>query len=339
VREGEKKNKNKDHIICYFVPNTFLPTMSSFAETGIEFSVPSSALKSTGSVILSPVSEEDDVQLGEDKNPLGISIAHCTDHEAFVEFVELNDSKAYNRKFYRKDEQVYFKQVPATLVHNRTIQNISGQISIFNMNNTGFSIFPFVIDSDSAIRCGSGLSATPDVAIQVRDGLDFPVVIIEVFDSNGGLEAVKEQAETYLGPLSNVQMYIALNIMSPEDHAARSEFRACALVFMREHGAMPIDVISFGTIGMTRPEILQYLQTAMNTQLLRGERVDPRCSLERDYFIEIPWGIFTIQAGNEVIPWQEPIDSHNLLLSLASIQREIVSAFARMELPNKFTNS
>jgi hypothetical protein len=308
----------------------------SVAETDVESTVPSSALENTRSVILS-TTLEDHVQFGEDKQSLWISIAHCADHESFVEFAELNDSKAYLRKFLLKADQLYFKQVPASPVYNRTIQNISGQISIFNKDKTGFSIFPFAIDSDSAVRCGSGLSATPDVAIQVRDGLNFPVVIIEVLYSNGGVESARGQAEIYLGPLSNVQMYIALKIMYPGNNAARAEFRACAFVFTREHGGTPVDVISFGTIGITSPELLQHIQTTMNTQLLRGEHPDPRCSLENDYFIEIPWGIFTLQADNEVIPWQDPNDSHNLLLSLASIQRETVSVFARMELPIPLT--
>jgi hypothetical protein len=270
---------------------------------------------------------------------LGKIVAKNATLETFIRFVQENavskQIDSMKRKFFLLSTgEVVMIQYSASAVHNKTVDLIKGYVGGFNIQHTGDIIYPLTAAGDYGMGYDSeGSAAQPDLII-ARTGTNRPPsVIIEVLYSNGGVESARDYAASYFSSTSNVQMFIALKIMYPGDVAAPGQFKACAFVFRRENGTIPVDIISFGTVPIN-PRSRDHIQTVMESNLLRGEYPHPRCSPEVDYVVTIPWEVFVV--GNEelgVVPWLQQEISHDLHLSMFRFQRMIELSFPEVNIP------
>ena len=270
---------------------------------------------------------------------IGVVIAKDATVDSFIFFVKENTDDSTKNEIRRKffllsNGNIIMKEVPASPVHNKTVDLIKGFVNVFNFRHTGEMMLPFTASGDYPTEIDrNNTGAQPDVII-ARTGTNRPPsVVVEVICSNGGVEAVRDYAEHYFTPTSRVQMFIAIKIMYPGNRLAPGQFKACVFVFRRDHGLIPVDIISFGNIAIN-PRCRQHIQTVMGTDVLRGEHPQPRCTSDQDYIINIPWEVFVMGNDDlEIVPWLEAEISHQLQISMFRLQRIIALSFPEMDIP------
>jgi hypothetical protein len=315
-----------------FVPSTPVTKPRSGTETtvAVSESVMESPLKSVDRVVLL---DEDEREVYE---PFGFQIvARDVPSSAFASFVERNaPAKGQRRKFLLLDGSLIVGNLyTASAAHESVLASIIGQVREQSRQCNNNRLLwecdgNYAIEYDTIRR----LNANPDLQIKVFDS-EIPSVVIEVIYSNGGVRAAQRYAEDYLTPTSNIEVFIAIQIMYPGNRMNRGEFRACAFVFRKSAPtpSIPVDMVSFGTMDMTA-ECLHHIRQVMRRQLIRGTAGQPLCTEEHNYFIEIPWNLFEVRNEGLVanIDWINADAGHNLRIDMFELQSTLIRSFRRM---------